>query len=143
VAQRFFAALTLALLLAAVGPARAADDAAQPAPVWMHLDAHQKGILAPLEADWNNMEPDRRARWIVLAKRYPSLSKEQQERIQSRMRHWAALTPQERAAARERWKKLKGLPPEKRQELMQKWREYDQLPEEHKDQFRSSKPAPK
>ena len=53
------------------GPATGAGQALaqNAAPDWVQLSPAQKNILAPLEEDWDNLEPERRQRWLGLAAR--------------------------------------------------------------------------
>ena len=64
-------------------------------------------MLAPLASDWNTLDAQRKTKWLGLAKRYPTLRADQQERIQAQMREWSRLTPDQRNAARERYRSLK------------------------------------
>ena len=101
-------------------------------PSWVRLNSEQKQILAPLSQDWNGMELARKNKWLTIAKRYPSLSSIEQQRIQSQMREWASLTADQRIKAREKYKNIKQLPPEKHHEIKHKWREYEQQREDQK-----------
>lgn len=116
--------------------------AAGPGPAWKDLTAEQQRILAPLQDDWPRIEPDRRVKWIDIARRYPTMTPQQQERLQSRMKKWASLSQEERTEVRKRYKKLQNLPPEKRAEIHRKWAEYESLPEEEKKALRDAHPAP-
>lgn len=124
----------LALFLLAL--CMAAAVAAQPAgkkektnrPAWAELTADQQMILAPLKPDWENLDPERRRKWIGIAKRYPRMKVEQQERVQRRMQHWAALTPEQRRRARENFRRIAKQREEKRQLLRERWAEYQALP---------------
>ena len=111
------------------------------APQWADLTAEQQRILAPLAAEWDSIENSRRNKWIAIAKRYPKMTPQGQERLQSRMKQWASMTPEQRADVRERYRKLKELPPEKREEIRRKWREYNQLTEEEKLRLRQAHPG--
>jgi len=105
------------------------------APSWMELTPTQKQILAPLGREWDTMEAIRRQKWLGIAKRYPSLSPEEQARLHQRMEAWARLSPEERTKAREKFKKLQKAPPEQKDALKQKWQEYQQLPPEEKQRL--------
>ena len=89
-------------------------------------------VLAPLAAEWDAMEAYRRKKWIGIAQRFPSISGDEQLRIQGQMQEWAKLTPEQRRLAREKYQTMSQLPSEKKQELKQKWEEYSHLPEEEK-----------
>ncbi len=122
-----------------------------PQPRWVALSAQQKTVLAPLAADWDAMESYRRKKWLGIAQRFPTMSGEEQLRVQAQMQEWAKLTPEQRRQAREKYQSMSQLPTEKqqelRQELKQKWEEYSNLPEEEKQKHQpppagSSAPKP-
>jgi hypothetical protein len=141
----------LRILLAALSLAIAAGTAAQPPadaakkpsakpaakapaakpgvrPAWAELTAEQQQTLAPLKADWDTLEPDRRLKWIAIAKRYPRMKVQEQERVQRRMQAWARLTPEQRRVARESYKHLAKAPrPVPNKELRDAWAEYQAL----------------
>lgn len=96
-------------------------------PDWSQLTPEQQHILAPLASDWNNFDNTRRKKWLLLAKRYPKMKPEQQQRLQTRMQAWAKLTPEQRRIARENYKKLAKQPPEKREAVKRNWHERQQL----------------
>ncbi|HVY07259.1 MAG TPA: DUF3106 domain-containing protein [Burkholderiales bacterium] len=116
-------------------PAAQADN---PGDSWSGLTSEQKTILAPLQPEWDKLDPERRKRWIGLAARYPSLSPERQQNIQQRMHEWVSLTPEQRTQAIERYKRIKQMPPERHDQLHQRWREYQALPEEQRQKLRES-----
>ena len=115
-----FAALILGLCFAL--PAFAAT-AEKKQPDWPQLTIEQQQILAPLASEWNTLDERRRKKWLLLAKRYPKMKPDEQQRIQTQMKDWAKLTPQQRNVARENYKKLAKQPPEKREVVKQKWQE--------------------
>jgi hypothetical protein len=112
-------------------PAAKAKAAVRPA--WAELTVEQQQILAPLKADWESLEPERRRKWIGVAKRYPSMTKQGQERVQRRMQTWAKLTPEQRRQARETYKQIVKVPPEKRGNLREQWAEYQALPPQERE----------
>ena len=115
-----FAALILGLCFAL--PAFAAT-AEKKQPDWAQLNIEQQQILAPLASEWNTLDERRRKKWLLLAKRYPKMKPDEQQRLQIQMKDWAKLTPQQRATARENYKKLAKQPPEKREVVKQNWHE--------------------
>ncbi len=127
-------ALTLAFGAFAQLPEKAKPAAKAPAakaqirPAWAELTADQQMILAPLKADWESLAPERRRKWIGIAKRYPTMKVEEQERVQRRMQAWAKLSPEQRRQARENYRRIVKAPPEKREKLRQAWAEYQALP---------------
>jgi hypothetical protein len=137
----------IALGIAAAAPAQPGGDAAKKAaaeaakkpaakparkinarPAWAELTAEQQQVLSPLKADWDLLELERRQKWLVIAKRYPRMTAQEQERVQRRMQAWAKLTPEQRRQARENYKQLAKLPrhtPHKA--LREQWAEYQAL----------------
>ncbi len=109
-------------------PAKPAAQAkARARPAWAELTAEQQMILAPLKADWESLETERRRKWIGVAKRYPKMTPKGQERVQRRMQTWAKLTPEQRRQARETYKQIVKTPPARRDKLRQQWAEYQSL----------------
>jgi hypothetical protein len=93
-------------------------------PAWAELTVEQQKVLAPLKTDWDALDRERKLKWIGIAKRYPAMKPQEQERVQRRMQAWAKLTPQQRRQARETYKQLAKQPPETRGKLREKWAEY-------------------
>ncbi len=146
-ARQFLGGVALFLALAspvwALGPT-AAVIATPPQPVWKDLSPEQKKILAPLSVDWDQMENFRRKKWLGIAKRYPAMKPDAQQRIDKRMRQWMTMTPEQRARIRDDYKAFSQLPPERKAALQKKWRDYSKLSEEEKKRLkRGEKPAPK
>jgi hypothetical protein len=117
----------------AVKKAKPAAKAVQPKPgvrpAWAELTAEQQQVLSPLKADWDALEPERRQKWIAIAKRYPRMQAQEQERVTRRMQVWANLTPEQRRQARENYKRLAKVPREERsKDLRERWAEYQALP---------------
>lgn len=128
------ALVVLALCMAAGAGAQPAKKANRP--VWAELTADQQMILAPLKEDWENLAPDRRRKWVGIAKRYPTMNAKEQERVQRRMQRWAALTPEQRRQARENYKRIAKQRAEKRnQKLAERWAEYQALPQDERDRM--------
>jgi len=118
-----------------------AAKAVQNRPAWAELTAEQQMILAPLKADWEALDPDRRRKWIGIAKRYPKMKPDAQERMQRRMQAWAKLSPEQRRQARENYRRIVKVPPEKRDKLRDAWAEYQALPP-HERQNLAPPPEP-
>lgn len=88
--------------------AQPTKQAAKPVrPAWSELTPPQQQVLAPLAADWHEMDSSQRKKWVTIANRYPKMKAPEQERLQQRMKDWAALTPEQRQSARERYQDLK------------------------------------
>jgi hypothetical protein len=119
---------------AAKAKAKPAAKAKAPArPAWAELTADQQMILAPLKADWDALETERRRKWLGVAKRYPGMSAQGQERVQRRMQVWAKLSPEQRRQARENYKQIVKAPPAKRANLREQWAAYQQLSPQERD----------
>ena len=87
---------------------------------------------------------ENKRKWLGIAKRYPKMAPQEQERVQKRMHDWARLTPEQRRVARESYKNIAKAPPEKRVNLRQQWAEYQALPQaERQSLVPPAKPAPK
>ena len=104
-------------------------------PAWSALKKEQRAVLSPLESEWGNFDAQRKAKWLSIANQYPKMGKEEQERIQRRMKTWASLTPEQRQVARENYRDLSKLPQAERHAVRQKWDEYRKLPEDERRQF--------
>lgn len=139
-------AVTLVLTLALFNPASAAIIPPLKQPKWAELTPQQREILAPLSSEWDKLESYRRKKWLGIVQRYPTLSVEEQQRLQRRMKAWVNLTPEERKRAREQYKTLQKAPPEQRQAVKQRWQEYDSLPDAEKKRLQQDakqKPQPR
>ncbi|MET0333711.1 MAG: DUF3106 domain-containing protein [Rhizobacter sp.] len=99
---------------------------------WTALNPNQKNALRPLEAEWNRIEPQRRAKWIEIADKFPSMPPAEQARIQNRMSEWAKLTPKQRGEARMNYRDAQQVPA---QERKAKWEAYNALPPEQRKQL--------
>ncbi|MFY9329696.1 MAG: DUF3106 domain-containing protein [Georgfuchsia sp.] len=132
---RALVTILVAITLSFALPAGVAAATPQEQLKWSQLTPQQQQILAPLAKDWNEFSGHRRMKWLGIAKRYPAMTPEKQQRVQSRMKRWASLTPEERDAARAKFRKDRGTP-EQRQARRQKWKQYQALPESEKKKFR-------
>ena len=123
-------------------PAAKAATKAQSRFTWAQLTADQQMVLAPLKADWESLEPERRRKWIGIANRYPKMKVEEQERVQRRMQAWAKLSPEQRRQARENYKRIVKTPPERRNKLREAWAEYQALPPQERQDMAPPAPPP-
>jgi hypothetical protein len=146
--MRRAALFVLALLLAGGAPAQAPDKPKPAAkapkaqrPAWAELTADQQMVLAPLKADWESLEPERRRKWIGIANRYSKMKPEEQERVQRRMQRWASLTPEQRRQARENYQRIAKQRAEKRAKLAEAWAQYQALPPDERQRLEPP-PAP-
>jgi len=93
-------------------------------------------LLAPLAKDWDATESFRRKKWVGIAQRYPSMTPEQQQRVQGQMKTWANMSPEERNVVRQKFKQLNKASPEQRATIRKEWEQYDELSEADKQQFK-------
>jgi hypothetical protein len=107
-------------------PKEAAAKLKASKPAWTELTPAQQEVLAPLKDEWHEIDTARRNKWIRVADRYPKMKPDAQQRLQTRMREWAALTPEQRQVAREKYQNIKKLPPEKRARVKSQWQQYQQ-----------------
>lgn len=131
--------IILSFLLATSGWAETPSPslvATPPQPIWSELTVQQKIILAPLGSDWDSLPFFRQKKWLGIATRFPTMTPEEQRRIQAQMQAWGKLTPEQRQVARENFKTAKQLPAEKKQELKLKWEEYSNLPDDIKEKLK-------
>lgn len=96
----------------------------QTKPAWKDLTAAQRQALAPLAPHWDRLGEERKLKWLVISKSYPSLSPDEQAKVHRRMSRWVTLSQQERTQARQNFKEIKTLTPE--QKALQ-WEAYQAL----------------
>ncbi len=128
--------LCLALPLLAAPPAKKQ-------PNWAELTPAQQTVLAPLQTRWDRLSGQRKAMWLGIAQAYPSMSPDDQKKVQRRLQRWVKLTPDERKTVRQSYRSLQQLPPERKKTLKEEWDAYNQLPEEERRKLRTAKPPPK
>jgi hypothetical protein len=101
-------------------------------PNWKDLSTAQQQALAPLSTVWDGLDNFHKAKWLVMARRFPAMKPDEQNRIQERMRAWVALTPEQRRVARESYARTKKLDTNQKSE---QWQQYQQLPEDQKQKL--------
>jgi Protein of unknown function (DUF3106) len=140
--QRFMLLLSAVLAIAS-GGLLAPANATTADPNWTELKREHQTILAPLQSEWNSLEPQRKRKWVGVANRYPSMTTDEQSRVRERMKDWAALTPDQRRVARDNFQVYRALPTDQKQAVQRKWREYQELPEEKRRELasRAAKPG--
>lgn len=110
-------------------------------PSWTELSPVQQEILKPLATNWNVLSQGHKRKWLQMAKSYPSLSVEEQVKMQGRMKEWVALSPQQRAQARLNFAKTKELSKElTAEEKKAKWEAYQALSDEEKRKLAAKAP---
>jgi hypothetical protein len=119
--------------------AQAKTGSASAGTPWSALKPAQQSALAPLQNDWPALDAERKAKWLELAARMPSLPADEQQRIQTRMTEWARLTPAERGRARLQFQQARELGGDHRQA---QWDAYQALPADQRRALaEQSKPA--
>jgi hypothetical protein len=108
----------------------AAPTGSSNGPEWRSLNPSQQQILAPLAEDWQQLDKERKSKWLEIAARYPTMPADQQARMQQRMSEWARLSPQQRGQARANFQQAQQLPSGDRRA---QWEAYQALPKERKE----------
>ena len=98
-------------------------------PAWPALSAQQRSVLEPLQRDWHTIDAARKAKWLEVAARFPSMPAEERQRVQERMADWARMSPAERGRARLNFQESKQFTREQKQE---RWEAYQALPDEQR-----------
>jgi Protein of unknown function (DUF3106) len=111
-------------------------------PAWSQLSPDEQRILAPIETEWDELGPQRKLKWLRIAKRFPTMKAEQQARLQDRMREWVTLSEERRRAARERYREIENLSVAERQVLHAKWEEYQREAAEQQKRDAGEQAAP-
>lgn len=126
----------------AANPAQAAHRGPEAAakPRWSDLTPAQQQALAPLAAQWDALEANRKDKWLEIGRKFATMSPEEQQRVQDRMRDWVQLTPEQRRLARESYSRAKKLDPDQKSA---QWEEYQQLSEEQKQKLAAATAARK
>jgi hypothetical protein len=129
------------LCLAALMGSGAALSAPDPGPTWSALTPAQQQSLAPLQHDWQLVDPLQKQKWLEVVTRMPKMPASERQRIQARMVEWARLTPEQRAQARLQFSDVRQLSPSERQA---KWNAYQALrPDQRQTLARRAVPASK
>ena len=135
-------ALLLFLLLSALAPAAAAQDADKPAaplPAWEQLTPAQRDLLiAPVRDRWNR-EPDKRPRFMEIARRWQSMPPLQRDRARHGMQRWERMSPEQREHARALFHATRGLDKDERAAFFANWR---QMTPQQRTDWVKTHPAP-
>lgn len=99
------------------------------AQTWEKLTQPERDILQPLQSSWNKIEKPRQQKWREIAKKYPTMSAEEQTRTRERMVEWSKLPPAQQQAARTEYKTN---PAARDPALSEKWQAYQQMTPEQK-----------
>lgn len=118
----------LLLVMADIGAIKSDLSSADPAAnvTWVQLTEQQQSVLSPLKSEWDTLRPWQREKMLDIAKAYPKMDTQKQQRIQRQLVKWSRMTPYERENARKRYQKFQSLNPEKKEELRKQWRAHRQ-----------------
>lgn len=139
-------ALLLVFLGCGVGahsqvPSRPPEAVTGSGPAWSALTPTQHSALEPLKKDWSAIDAPRKQKWLEIAARFPSMSREEQQRVQERMAEWARMSPEERGRARLQFQEARQIDPRERQA---RWDAYLALPaDERRALSKSASTVPK
>lgn len=92
-------------------------------PSWAQVLPEQQNLLRPLEGQWDHLSDLERKRLLAAAKRYPTMSKQKQERYASRLLQWSKMTIEQRNQARKRYAEYSKIRKESRLAIENKWKE--------------------
>ena len=106
---------------------------------WLSLNKRQKQALAPLSDKWDELTPQQKQKWLVLARSFYQLTDPEQIVLHGRMREWASLSPRQRALARFNFNSTMSMSIEDKRA---QWEAYQQLSEEEKNKLTSGLKAP-
>lgn len=116
----------------------AAAPAALSHPTWKELSPAQQQALSPLAAHWDRLTEDRKRKWLVISKNYPSLPPAEQLKLHRRMSDWVALSKEQRTQARQNFSEIKKLPAEQK---AAEWEAYQALSPEEKRKLATQAPT--
>ena len=113
-------------------PAPAPEKAAVESRAWASLSKRQQQALLPLNDKWDELTPQQKQKWLILARGFYQLSDPEQMVLHGRMREWAALSLRQRSLARFNFNTTQSLSIEDKRA---QWEAYQQLSEAEKDKL--------
>jgi hypothetical protein len=119
--------------------APSAERAAEESRAWASLSKRQQQALLPLNDKWDELPPQQKQKWLILARSFYQLSDPEQEVLHGRMREWAALSPRQRSLARFNFNTTQSLSIEDKRA---QWEAYQQLSEAEKDKLSTGIKSP-
>ena len=119
--------------------APAPEKAAEESRAWASLSKRQKQALLPLNDKWDELTPQQKQKWLILARGFYQLSDPEQVILHGRMREWAALSPRQRSLARFNFNTTQSLSIEDKRA---QWEAYQQLSEAEKDKLSTGIKSP-
>lgn len=119
--------------------APAPEKAAEESRAWASLSKRQQQALLPLNDKWDELTPQQKQKWLILARGFYQLSDPEQVILHGRMREWAALSPRQRSLARFNFNTTQSLSIEDKRA---QWEAYQQLSEAEKDKLSTGIKSP-
>lgn len=118
------------------------DTSVDSAPVvtWAELTEEQQKVLAPLGSEWDTLRPWQREKMLDIARDYPKMDAQKQQRVQKRLNTWSRMTPYERENARKRYQQFDALSEDKKDAVRKKWADYQKLSETEREKLRKDSP---
>ncbi len=113
-------------------PAPTPEKAAVESRAWASLSKRQQQALLPLSDKWDELTPQQKQKWLILARGFYQLSDPEQMVLHGRMREWAALSLRQRSLARFNFNTTQSLSIEDKRA---QWEAYQQLSEAEKDKL--------
>lgn len=107
-------------------------------PSWAELTPAQHKALKPLAGQWNELDLERKRKWLAISKNYESLSPTEQAKLHSRMNAWVSLSKHERTEARLNFAETQKLPAD---EKAAQWQSYQELSAEAKRKLAAQAPG--
>ena len=98
-------------------------------PLWSDLTRSQQQILEPFSAQWNALPLTEKRAWADLARRFPKMPAEEQQRVSRRIADWAALTPEQRRIARANYRLAQQVA---RDNVLSDWENYQSMTPEQR-----------
>ncbi len=105
---------------------------------WHNLTPDQQQALAPLAEKWQELNADRKRKWLEISRNFHSLSPAEQSKMHNRMSEWVSLSQQQRTQARLNFAETKKLSPD---EKAANWQAYQALSQEEKKRLAAKGPA--
>jgi hypothetical protein len=112
---------------------------------WNQLNSDQRGMLAPLQSQWDRLPPRRQQRMAAHAEHWNQLPPERREQIRQHLAHWAQMTPEQRRDAAQNEHAFQSMAPADRERVQEVYKQFQSLtPEQQqilKQRFREQRAA--
>jgi hypothetical protein len=109
--------------------------------LWIELTPQQQVALAPLAAQWPQLNAEQQHNWMAVSRRYARMTPGERQILQNRMTEWVALTPSQRNQARFNFNTIKSSL--SAQQRRAKWEEYRNLPPAERERLARNRRVPR